>query len=849
MNPFKRKKNNDIQDDFLLEIPKAEKSEQPYSPYVLTREEITGSQENTAVNTEIAPFEALKEHMLKERLENEKEKEFITEESFKPSFNINTDIFENTDTNVETFVEENNGSEKINDQLQLSALEEVYGRYPEILSEETETEDVSETSENVSLFQMCMPFISDGQNGEMPKKEPLYTLENVESILGVETKKKTDTVNETDIAKTAVFDSLKFQGEDVSVGDSENNISFPKEENNTFTRTMPVIVMPDGSEKKLETDISSEILGKKDKKTLVDMPVAEDETVFCPKAEYEKKSDVRKIRNILLKKRRFRFLMLIPSVFSLIIMLILKLPVFDDAMNTVNYGINICCFAVSMLCIVSAAETFKSLSTVFKKQTDSMVLYCFSLLSQIMGIILCIANGLNSFYCYYLTFIMTVSTFIFSVTSFRKSVYIYRNFRVVSSPRQKYGVVLIDDSPTVFAMAHRAIDGDALVAAPRETEFVKGFMKNTFTERNFRGNEKLIFILSVFICSFCALAIGIYHQDTLSGLISFATLSAVFCPLQLFCTNTLPLYDASKHLLRYDSGILNVKSAVKTEQANAVAIDCNNIFPKGSVNLHDLKILHPNNLEETIAIATAITETIGSPLFPIFKAAMDTNKTVEMPKADSIKYEERLGITGWVGDSRVFIGNRALMLTHEIAVPDMQVDKQLLSEGFFPVYLARDGKACALFAVSYTPDKYITKELRKITDLGVTVLVNNCDQNLTEEMICDYFDLYGDSVKIMSGSGVHMYKNATEKVESLETCAVTNGKAEAVCGTLLCCVKIKRSVILFTVACILSVVIGTVFFAYRYFGSANLFISGAEVLVYQLISFLVSLLAYVFNKP
>ena len=40
-------------------------------------------------------------------------------------------------------------------------------------------------------------------------------------------------------------------------------------------------------------------------------------------------------------------------------------------------------------------------------------------------------------------------------------------------------MVLIDDTPTTFAMTHRAIEGDALVAAPQQFGFAKNFMKNS----------------------------------------------------------------------------------------------------------------------------------------------------------------------------------------------------------------------------------------------------------------------------------------------------------------------------------------------------------------------------------
>lgn len=44
--------------------------------------------------------------------------------------------------------------------------------------------------------------------------------------------------------------------------------------------------------------------------------------------------------------------------------------------------------------------------------------------------------------------------------------------------------------------------------------------------------------------------------------------------------------------------------------------------------------------------------------------------------------------------------------------------------------------------------------------MGITMLIDSSDPNLTEEMICDYMGLYDDSVKVMSTAGCHMYKNS-----------------------------------------------------------------------------------------
>lgn len=851
MNPFKRKKQQEEDfDEMIIQLPIAEKEEaKPLSPYVLTPDEILSHDDSAKQKSKLTPLEELKNRMqtLSEQ-KNTKEQE-EEEESFTPFFNINLDAFESDDEHQP--IEEQTKEETEDEQLQLAFLDGITGRYPE-KDEEDEVEEAISDNTDISLYQTCMPFITEGNNGELPKTEPIYTLERVESILGLEIPEEDEKPKKSEsVDHTIVFEAIKTNTADISDIDSiPKPIINDTVEEISFTRTMPVIITPDGLEESREIDISSEIFSKKEEShSLVDMPLADEDADFVAEPEFKTKADAKKVRIFLLKDRRNRFLSLVLSIFVLIVLAVISLPTFKDSMQSVSIGITVISFVCTALSVVACFDTFKSLSTLFTKRTESDVLFCFTLLSQLIGMVVAVANNLESSVCYYFALLLAINTFFRSLFLFKKSAYIYNNFRLVSNPHSKQGMVLIDDAPTTFAMAHRAIDGDVLIAAPQKTNFINNFMKNSTVDRDLDSKVKPIFIFSAVICLLCGLAVGIYHQSAISGVISFAYLSALFTPLILFGVSTLPLSSASKKLGHYKAAVFGVKCARKIEEANAVAIDCDTLFPKGSIKLNNLKILCENNLEETIAIAAAITETIGSPLFPIFKSAMDTNESLSIPQADSIKYEDRLGITGWVGDSRVFIGNRALMLAHEIDVPDMQIDKKLLTEGFFPVYLARDGKACALLAVRYIPNEYITKELKRITNMGITVLINNCDQNLSEEMLCDYFDLYSDSVKIMSGSGVHMYKNATSDTDALDCGAVLSGKATAVCGIVSCCVKIKRAVALLTVACVLSIVIGVVLFAYKYFGTAALFISGFDLVIYQLVSLASTLIAYLFTKP
>ena len=129
------------------------------------------------------------------------------------------------------------------------------------------------------------------------------------------------------------------------------------------------------------------------------------------------------------------------------------------------------------------------------------------------------------------------------------------------------------------------------------------------------------------------------------------------------------------------------------------------------------------------------------------------------------------------------------------------------------------------------------------------MLINSSDPNMTEEMICDYFGLYSDSVKVMSAAGCHMYKNAVTPNESCFAPAAYKGNPMGLAAIIGNAGKIKKSNLTLTVLYVILSVLGAVLFAYMSFDGSGSLMSGASVLLYSLISTAVSYILYLTQKP
>jgi len=295
--------------------------------------------------------------------------------------------------------------------------------------------------------------------------------------------------------------------------------------------------------------------------------------------------------------------------------------------------------------------------------------------------------------------------------------------------------------------------------------------------------------------------------------------------------------------------IAGMHGAEELEMTNAAVVSINDIFPNGTISMYSMKVLSDNNIDQTILRAASLTAAVNSPLESIFKKIAGTNSSYSIPDSDTVKYEKRLGISGWVDNELLFIGNRSLMEAHGIEIPSVEVDKKILRKGYFPVYVATENTACALIVIQYDVKSDIAKDLRKLTELGVMLLVDNCDPNINEEMLCDYFDLYEGLVKIMTNAGVHMYKNTTVDVSRCSAAASFRGSNLTFVKIINCASMIKKSNKLLTVFYILSVVLGIMYFIYAAFSGLATTPSPFTMLLYSLTATILSIIGFLIRKP
>ena len=567
---------------------------------------------------------------------------------------------------------------------------------------------------------------------------------------------------------------------------------------------------------------------------------------FQPEKEVTDLMSGRKILRTLALKKRSAFLGVSGSVVALFALLIFLIPpVFDFIISNPKSAMFVC-GSFLLISVLSNINMFHSFAKLFKKQGNADVL---AAVSSIFALLLAVCAALTNSNAYYMILLCSILLLSRAISHFKSVSAMHSNLKQILNESPKKAVTLINDSATTFAMSKNTIEGDVLICAHKKTNFIEDFIKHSTFNQTISSKLPLIFGLSLALSLLSGIIAFFYYDNIFDLFYCACSISMLTTIPTVFFIDSFSLSSAAKKLNSNGAMIAGLYGAEKIENTNAAVISINDIFPEGTISMYSMKVLSDNNIDQTILKAASLTAAVGSPLEAIFKQIAGTNSSYAIPDSDTVKYEKRLGISGWVDNELLFIGNRSLMEAHGIPMPSIEIDKKILRKGYFPVYVSTENTACALIVIQYDVRRDIAKELRKITEMGVTLLVDNCDPNVNEEMLCDYFGLYEDSVKIMTNAGVYMYKNATPFSEKCSAPASFRGSGINFIKIINCASNIKKSNLILTVLYTLFAVFGIVYFLYASFSGTTSIPQQTTILIYQLATTFLSIIGFLIRKP
>lgn len=344
-----------------------------------------------------------------------------------------------------------------------------------------------------------------------------------------------------------------------------------------------------------------------------------------------------------------------------------------------------------------------------------------------------------------------------------------RNFRYVAGDFERYAVTSVDDEETAENFTRGSVS-EPKIAAMRKTEFVDNFMKNSYTadisDEYSKKVSPYILIAGIVI----ALLSLIFDKGAANMKERLFIALAAFSGTVTMCSSfavmlivNVPLARATKKYLQYSAVMLGYSSVDEFADTNSLLVDAEQLFPNGSIELANLKLLSAISIEDCILMAASLSCQSGSVLRSTFYKML-RGKTELLYPVESYIYEDGLGLSGWIENKRVLLGTRELMENHSIDGLPSEAKEKEYTKGNVAVYLSISGITAAMFVIEVSPNLSVTRWLQELELEGITTVIRTVDGFLSQRFLSDLFDIESDSVKLLSFRYHKDYESETEYV-------------------------------------------------------------------------------------
>ena len=252
------------------------------------------------------------------------------------------------------------------------------------------------------------------------------------------------------------------------------------------------------------------------------------------------------------------------------------------------------------------------------------------------------------------------------------------------------------------------------------------------------------------------------------------------------------------------------------------------LFPQGSMKLNGVKFYGDRNPDEVVAYSTALINTCGGALIPVFQQLLKSRNGAVL-KVDTFRNYGDGGVGGEIQGEPVLMGSLKFLQDMGVEIPEGTMVNQA-------VYAAIDGQLCAVYAISYAKMRSAAAGL--VTLCGyrkMTMVKLPGDFMITEEFLRSKFNIKSKRVLFPTreeGALLSRFRpDPNEPVLALTTRDELISSAYAITGARALRQSTRLGVAIHLLGGILGMII---MLALGYLGSTEL-LTPTNVLLYQLI--------------
>ena len=369
------------------------------------------------------------------------------------------------------------------------------------------------------------------------------------------------------------------------------------------------------------------------------------------------------------------------------------------------------------------------------------------------------------------------------------------NFRfcAYTSADVLYAVTPMDARDGAKTARQRALPGRAKTVLPVPVAFPSGFVKQSMKEDAADQSARLLLPIAAGLAGLAALC-AFLIQNTAVAIVSAASAAICLC---VPCASLWLLAGMIRGLTRAprENGvaILNTDAAEECSRAGAFVLDSADLYLPAKGRMHGWREFRQVRADEVLLYAAGIAIAAGGPLQAVFEGVVEGDYSV-LPDVKELTYEDRMGLSCWIHNQKVFFGNRNLLENHGIAVILSEKDeKKYEHDGRRIIYLAVEKRLSAFFVVSYSPDAAMAQAFQQLEKEDTEALICNSDPCVSAEALGGAFDLREGSLSLLRSvpgeacrkqmrtpranlnAGVYHANNARAFLRALSACVSLRG--------------------------------------------------------------------------
>lgn len=347
---------------------------------------------------------------------------------------------------------------------------------------------------------------------------------------------------------------------------------------------------------------------------------------------------------------------------------------------------------------------------------------------------------------------------------------IQRNFQFVSGESDKYSVTIMENQEMAEDFVKGSGEDDPCLVYNKKTPFLSQFFTESFSE----DLTDQIAKYTVPAVSGAALLVAVIALIMGYDIfMAFTALTGILLTgagsVGLFVVN-YPLLRCSKLISKMGGAVLGYNAVDQCSDINAALINAGDLFPAKNVVLYSIKTF--TNVAHVIQDTASVLCETKSILSDVFLEICD-HKREYLDPVDTVIYEDGMGISAWIGNRRVLIGSREMMINHNVSVPSERFELKYRKENKNLVYYSTEGELGAVFVFGITADEEIRDMLVDVYNNNAVCIVKTVDPFLSAAELGRVFGMPENAFRVIPS---RLYKEAREMSETKQSAngAVSN---------------------------------------------------------------------------